>query len=86
MDSVHRSFGTLCRAGGGGCARCAQAHPIFGSSLRGHSITTWTQRGGEGGSQMSTIVHAREGGGLRNVHMDKIFGKMQFFAASDISW
>ena len=40
--------------------------------------------GGEGGSQMSTIVHAREGGGLRNVHMDKIFGKMQFFAASVI--
>ena len=38
---------------------------------------------GEGGSQMSTIVHAREGGGLRNVHMDKSFGKMQFFAASD---
>ena len=37
------------------------------------------------GSQMSTIVHAREGGGLRNVHMDKIFGKMQSFAASDIS-
>ena len=32
---------------------------------------------------MSTIVHAREGGGLRNVHVDKIFGKMQFFAASD---
>ena len=32
---------------------------------------------------MSTIVHAREGGGLRNVHMGKIFGKMQFFAASD---
>ena len=54
-----------------------------GFNVWGHSITTWTQRGGEGGSQMSTIVHAREGGGLRNVHMDKIFGKMQFFAASE---
>ena len=54
------------------------------SKIGGHSITTWTRRGGEGGSQMSTIVHAREGGGLRNVHVDKIFGKMQFFAASVI--
>ena len=38
--------------------------------LRGHSITTWTRRGGEGGSQMSTIVHVREGGGHCNVHVD----------------
>ena len=52
--------------------------------VRGHSITTWTRRGGEGVSQMSTIFHAREGGHLRNVHVDKIFGKMQFFAASVI--
>ena len=28
---------------------------------------------------MSTIVHAREGGGLGNVHVDKIFGKMYNF-------
>ena len=41
---------------------------------RGHSITTWTGGGGEGVSQMSMIVHAREGGGLGNVHVDKIFG------------
>ena len=34
---------------------------------------------GEGVSQMSTIVHAREGGGLENVHVDKSFGKMCFF-------
>ena len=39
---------------------------------------------GEGVSQMSTIVHAREGGGLTNVQVDKIFGKMQFFAGSVI--
>ena len=32
--------------------------------IRGHSITTWTGEGGEGVSQMSMIVHAREGGGL----------------------
>ena len=35
---------------------------------------------GEGVSQMSTIVHAREGGGLGNVHVDKSLGKMSFFA------
>ena len=35
---------------------------------------------GEGVSQMSMIVHAREGGGLGNVHVDKIFGKIYFFA------
>ena len=40
----------------------------------GHSITTWTGGGGEGVSQMSMIVHAREGGGLVNVHVDKILG------------
>ena len=57
--------------------------PIL-DSFRGPSITTWTRRRGEGISQMSTIVDAREGGGLRNVHVDKIFGKMQFFAASVI--
>ena len=34
------------------------------SWLGGHSITTWTGGGGEGVSQMSMIVHAREGGGL----------------------
>ena len=48
--------------------------------IRGHSITTWTRRGGEGGSQMSTIVHVREGGGIRNVHVDKIFGKCSILA------
>ena len=42
---------------------------------RGHSITTWTRRGGEGVNQMSTIVHVREGGGHENVHVDRIFGK-----------
>ena len=41
---------------------------------RCHSITTWTRRGGEGVSQMSTIVHARDGGGHGNVHVDKILG------------
>ena len=41
--------------------------------IRGHSITTWTRRGGEGVNQMSTIVHVREGGGHENVHMDRIF-------------
>ena len=25
---------------------------------------------------MSTIVHVREGGGIRNVHVDKMFGKI----------
>ena len=30
---------------------------------------------GEGVSQMSTIVHVREGGGLGNVHVDKSLGK-----------
>ena len=29
------------------------------------------KRGGEGGNQMSMIVHVREGGGLKDVHMDK---------------
>ena len=29
---------------------------------------------------MSTIVHAREGGGLGNVHVDKIFGKYSILA------
>ena len=43
--------------------------------IRGHSITTWTERGGEGGNQMSTIVHVREGGGLKDVHMDKSYEK-----------
>ena len=43
------------------------------SLKRGHSITTWTRRGGEGGSQMSMIVHVREGGGVINVHVDRIF-------------
>ena len=47
--------------------------------IRGHSITTWTRRGGEGVNQMSRIVHAREGGGLGNVHVDKILGKMYNF-------
>ena len=28
------------------------------------------KRGG-GGNQMSTVVHVREGGGLKDVHMDK---------------
>ena len=54
---------------------------LFLVKVWGHSITTWTRREREGVSQMSTIVHAREGGGLGNVHVDKIFGKMQFFAA-----
>ena len=40
-------------------------------SVWGHSVTTWTERGGEGGNQMSMIVHVREGGGLKDVHMDK---------------
>ena len=36
---------------------------------------------GEGVSQMSTIVHAREGGGLANVHVDKsLAGEMYSFA------
>ena len=43
--------------------------------IGGHSITTWTGGGGEGVSQMSMIVHAREGGGLGNVHVDKSLGK-----------
>ena len=42
------------------------------------------KRGG-GVSQMSTIVHAREGGCLGNVHVDKTFGKMCFFAPKKIS-
>ena len=32
------------------------------------------RRRGERVRQMSMIVHAREGGGLGNVHVDKIFG------------
>ena len=47
----------------------------------GHSITTWTRRGGEGVSQVFTIVHAREGGGLGNVHVDNFFGKMCLFCS-----
>ena len=35
---------------------------------------------GEGVSQMSTIVHVREGGGIRNVHVDKMFGKCSILA------
>ena len=35
---------------------------------------------GRGGSQMSTIVHVREGGGIRNVHVDKMFGKCSILA------
>ena len=27
------------------------------NQIWGHSITTWTRRGGEGGSQMSTLLH-----------------------------
>ena len=34
---------------------------------------------GEGVSQMSTIVHGREGGGLGNVHVDKILGRIYNF-------
>ena len=34
---------------------------------------------GEGAGQMSTNVHAREGEGLGNVHVDKIFGKKSLF-------
>ena len=34
---------------------------------------------GEGGSQMSMIVHVREGGGHENVHMDRIFWKNEVF-------
>ena len=34
---------------------------------------------GEGGSQMITIVHIRKGGGNRNVHEDKMFGKCSIF-------
>ena len=39
------------------------------------------RRRGEGVSQMSMIVHAREGGGLVNVHVDKILGQMYNFFA-----
>ena len=39
--------------------------------------------GGEGVNQMSTIVHAREGGGLRNVHVDNFLEKMCFFLLLD---
>ena len=39
--------------------------------IGGHSITTWTRRGGEGVHQMSTIVHVREEGVHCFVHMDK---------------
>ena len=37
--------------------------------------------GGEGVNQMSTIVHAREGGGLGNVHVDKSFGENVVFCS-----
>ena len=62
----------ICRTSATGASTSAE--------IGGHSITTWTRRRGEGVSQMSTIVHAREGGGLGNVHVDNIFGKMCFFA------
>ena len=42
---------------------------------------------GEGVSQMSTIVHTGEGGGLGNVHVDKIFGGMyKFFLLNEYSY
>ena len=49
--------------------------------FRGHSITTWTGRGGEGGSQMSMIVHVRGRGGPLNAHMDKTIEKGTVFGA-----
>ena len=33
----------------------------------------------EGGSQMSTIVHAREGGGIKNVHVEIFLGNLVFW-------
>ena len=39
--------------------------------LRGHSITTWTRRGGWVVSQMSTFVHVGQVGSLLNIYVDK---------------
>ena len=41
----------------------------FVLSIRGHSTTTWTRRGGGGVNQKSTLFHP--GGGPLNVHVDQ---------------
>ena len=42
------------------------------------------KRGRKGVHQITMIIHAREGGCLGNVHVDKTLGNMYFFAPKKI--